>query len=125
MMPAPIPSTPPAVSPGPLKPSSEAVTNGTKLNGTHTTVFDRLEDALHAFANGEFLLVMDDERRENEGDLMIAASQITTQKMAFMIKHTRLIAIGLPIIKWLTTVATVGTYVSRYLKRDWRNSKFP
>lgn len=31
---------------------------------------------------------MDDENRENEGDLIIAASQCTTQKMAWMIKHT-------------------------------------
>jgi 3,4-dihydroxy-2-butanone 4-phosphate synthase len=48
-----------------------------------------MEDALAAFAAGEFLVVMDDENRENEGDLIIAASQCTTEKMAWMIKHTR------------------------------------
>jgi 3,4-dihydroxy 2-butanone 4-phosphate synthase len=32
---------------------------------------------------------MDDESRENEGDLCIAASEITTEKMAFFIRHTR------------------------------------
>ncbi|KAJ2912637.1 hypothetical protein MD484_g7788, partial [Candolleomyces efflorescens] len=50
--------------------------------------FDSMEDALAAFAAGEFLVVMDDETRENEGDLIIAASQCTTEKMAWMIKHT-------------------------------------
>lgn len=48
-----------------------------------------MEDALAAFAAGEFLVVMDDENRENEGDLIIAANQCTTEKMAWMIKHTR------------------------------------
>jgi 3,4-dihydroxy-2-butanone 4-phosphate synthase len=51
--------------------------------------FDSMEDALSAFAQGEFLVVMDDENRENEGDLIIAASLCTTEKMAWMIKHTR------------------------------------
>jgi 3,4-dihydroxy 2-butanone 4-phosphate synthase len=51
--------------------------------------FDSIEDALAAFAAGEFLVVMDDENRENEGDLIIAASHCTTEKMAWMIKHTR------------------------------------
>ncbi|KAF9653307.1 3,4-dihydroxy-2-butanone 4-phosphate synthase [Thelephora ganbajun] len=50
--------------------------------------FDSMEDALEAFARGEFLVVMDDEDRENEGDLIIAASHCTTEKMAWMIKHT-------------------------------------
>jgi 3,4-dihydroxy-2-butanone 4-phosphate synthase len=51
--------------------------------------YDTMEDALEAFARGEFLVVMDDEGRENEGDLIIAASHCTTEKMAWMIKHTR------------------------------------
>jgi 3,4-dihydroxy-2-butanone 4-phosphate synthase len=51
--------------------------------------FDKLEDALEAFARGEFVVVMDDESRENEGDLIIAACHCTTEKMAWMIKHTR------------------------------------
>jgi len=54
-----------------------------------TFAFDPIEDALAAFAAGEFLVVMDDEDRENEGDLIISASQCTTEKMAWMIKHTR------------------------------------
>lgn len=51
--------------------------------------FDTIEAALDSFAAGEFLVVMDDENRENEGDLIISASQCTTEKMAWMIKHTR------------------------------------
>lgn len=53
-----------------------------------TFAFDTMEDALASFARGEFLVVMDDENRENEGDLIIAASLCTTEKMAWMIKHT-------------------------------------
>ncbi|EIW58889.1 3,4-dihydroxy-2-butanone 4-phosphate synthase [Trametes versicolor FP-101664 SS1] len=59
--------------------------------------FDPIEDALAAFGRGEFLVVMDDEGRENEGDLIIAASAISTQKMAWLIKHSSgYICISLP-----------------------------
>ncbi|CDO68160.1 hypothetical protein BN946_scf184938.g12 [Trametes cinnabarina] len=51
--------------------------------------FDPIEDAIESFARGDFLVVMDDESRENEGDLIIAASAVSTHKMAWMIKHTR------------------------------------
>ena len=49
---------------------------------------DPIEDALDAFGKGEFLVVVDDEDRENEGDLIIAADAMTEEKMAFMIRHT-------------------------------------
>ncbi|KAG6837362.1 hypothetical protein H0H93_010964 [Arthromyces matolae] len=68
----------------------------------HTTqptafAFDTIESALDAFQAGEFLVVMDSEDRENEGDLIIAASHCTTEKMAWMIKHTSgYICIALP-----------------------------
>jgi hypothetical protein len=51
--------------------------------------FDAMSEALEAFASGEFLVVMDDENRENEGDLIIAGGQCTPEKMAWMIKYTR------------------------------------
>lgn len=38
--------------------------------------------------NGEFLVVLDDPSRENEADLIIAASAITTQQMGFMVRHS-------------------------------------
>lgn len=55
---------------------------------TAKDLFDSVEEALVAFKNGEFLIVLDDESRENEGDLIIAAEQITTEKMAFLVKHS-------------------------------------
>jgi len=55
----------------------------------HDFHFDNMDEALAAFKDGQFLVVMDDESRENEGDLIIAASKVTTQQMAWMIKHTR------------------------------------
>jgi hypothetical protein len=51
--------------------------------------FDTVEEALAAFARGEAVVVMDDERRENEGDIIISASQCSVEAMAWMIKHTR------------------------------------
>ena len=51
--------------------------------------FDTIEDATRAIANGEFVVVMDDESRENEGDLICAAEKVTTEGMAWMIKWTR------------------------------------
>ncbi len=39
--------------------------------------------------NGEYLLVLDDESRENEGDLIVAAEHITTEKMAFIVRWSR------------------------------------
>jgi 3,4-dihydroxy-2-butanone 4-phosphate synthase len=56
--------------------------------------FDSMEDALAAFGRGEFLVVTDDETRENEGDIMCAASLMTTEKMAWMIKYTRWVKIS-------------------------------
>jgi 3,4-dihydroxy 2-butanone 4-phosphate synthase/GTP cyclohydrolase II len=47
-----------------------------------------LLEAIAAFAAGEIVVVVDDENRENEGDLMVAASKCTPRKMAFIIRHT-------------------------------------
>jgi hypothetical protein len=51
--------------------------------------FDSIEEAIEAIRNGEFVVVLDNEDRENEGDLIAAASTMTPEKMAFMIRHTR------------------------------------
>jgi 3,4-dihydroxy 2-butanone 4-phosphate synthase/GTP cyclohydrolase II len=45
-------------------------------------------ETIEAFAKGEFVIVTDDDDRENEGDLFVAASKCTPDKMAFMIRHT-------------------------------------
>lgn len=44
--------------------------------------------ALEAFARGEILVVVDDEDRENEGDLIMAAEHVTPEKIAFFLHHT-------------------------------------
>lgn len=48
----------------------------------------RVRQALDAFRDGEFVIVTDDESRENEGDLIIAADGVTPEKIAFMVRHT-------------------------------------
>ncbi len=45
-------------------------------------------EAIEAFARGEIVVVTDDDDRENEGDLIVAASLCTPEKMAFIIRHT-------------------------------------
>src|ERR1700675_1027414 len=50
--------------------------------------FDEVERAIDAVQRGEFVVVVDDEDRENEGDLIVAADQMTPDKMAFMIRYT-------------------------------------
>ena len=50
--------------------------------------FAQIDAATKAFARGEFLVVVDDEDRENEGDLIIAADAMTSEKMTFMIRQT-------------------------------------
>jgi len=50
--------------------------------------FDSIESAVEAFRRGEFIVVLDGQDRENEGDLIVAAEDLTTEKMAFMVRHT-------------------------------------
>ena len=47
-----------------------------------------VEAAIKAFAKGEIVVVTDDDDRENEGDLFVAASLCTPEKMAFIIRNT-------------------------------------
>ena len=46
-----------------------------------------ITQAIEAIARGEIVVVTDDDDRENEGDLVVAASLCTTEKMAFIIRH--------------------------------------
>jgi len=48
-----------------------------------------IEEAIEDFRNGEFLIVVDDEDRENEGDFIIAAEKVTPDKVNFMMTHGR------------------------------------
>src|ERR1700716_1249576 len=49
---------------------------------------DPIQEVLQAFAHGELVVVTDDDDREGEGDLIVAASLCTAEKMAFIIRHT-------------------------------------
>ncbi len=53
-----------------------------------TDEIERVAEAIRAFERGEIVIVTDDDDRENEGDLFIAASHCTAEKMAFIIRHT-------------------------------------
>lgn len=48
----------------------------------------KIVDAIRAFEKGEIVVVMDDDDRENEGDLIVAAVHCTAEKMAFIVRHT-------------------------------------
>ena len=52
-------------------------------------IFDSVEAAIEDIRNGKLIIVTDDENRENEGDLVCAASLITPEKINFMITHAR------------------------------------
>jgi 3,4-dihydroxy 2-butanone 4-phosphate synthase/GTP cyclohydrolase II len=51
--------------------------------------FDSIEDAITDIKAGKFVVVVDDEDRENEGDLIMAASEITSEAVNFLAKHGR------------------------------------
>jgi len=52
-------------------------------------MFDEIEDALKEISAGRFVILVDDEDRENEGDLVLAAEMITPEAVNFMAKHAR------------------------------------
>ena len=63
-----------------------------RLNGDKEAVTDvpmaSIEDAIAAIGRGEMVVVVDDEDRENEGDLVMAAEFATPEKVAFFLAHT-------------------------------------
>ena len=50
---------------------------------------DSIEEAIEDFRQGKFVIVVDDENRENEGDLIVAAEKITPEQVNFMLKNAR------------------------------------
>ena len=59
---------------------------------TETNIFtsmDKIEKAIEDIREGKFVIVVDDEDRENEGDFIIAAEKITPEKVNFMLQHGR------------------------------------
>ncbi|MEE9269655.1 MAG: bifunctional 3,4-dihydroxy-2-butanone-4-phosphate synthase/GTP cyclohydrolase II [Candidatus Krumholzibacteria bacterium] len=60
------------------------------------SVFCSVEEAISEMRKGNIVIVVDDESRENEGDMIIAAEKITADKINFMIKQARgLVCLGL------------------------------
>ena len=51
--------------------------------------FDKVEDAIQDIAMGKMVIVTDDEARENEGDLIMAASKVSPEAINHMIIHAR------------------------------------
>jgi 3,4-dihydroxy 2-butanone 4-phosphate synthase/GTP cyclohydrolase II len=60
-----------------------------RRGGRKNSPFAPIEDAITAIRNGEMIIVVDDEDRENEGDLTIAAEKITPAAINFMAKYGR------------------------------------
>jgi 3,4-dihydroxy 2-butanone 4-phosphate synthase/GTP cyclohydrolase II len=52
------------------------------------TQFDTIEEAIKEIAAGRAVIVVDDEDRENEGDLIFAAQHATPELVAFMVRHS-------------------------------------
>ncbi|MCB0976826.1 MAG: 3,4-dihydroxy-2-butanone-4-phosphate synthase, partial [Acidimicrobiales bacterium] len=77
--------TPPADADEPAK-GATTVTAG--KGPTDDGPLSDIGTALEAFAQGEILVVVDDEDRENEGDLIMAAEFVTPEKIAFFLHHT-------------------------------------
>ncbi|MDE6491444.1 MAG: bifunctional 3,4-dihydroxy-2-butanone-4-phosphate synthase/GTP cyclohydrolase II [Muribaculaceae bacterium] len=50
---------------------------------------DTIQEAIEDFRQGKFVIVVDDEDRENEGDLIVAAEKITPEQVNFMLKNAR------------------------------------
>ncbi|MGO7545067.1 3,4-dihydroxy-2-butanone-4-phosphate synthase [Rhizobium leguminosarum] len=48
-----------------------------------------IEDAISAIASGKMVVVVDDQNRENEGDIVVAADAVTPEAIAFMMNHAR------------------------------------
>ena len=48
-----------------------------------------IEEAIKDFKEGKFVIVVDDEDRENEGDFIIAAEKVTAEKVNFMMRYGR------------------------------------
>ena len=73
------PKEPPTPAKPPVAPSRPSA-DGVRL--------DPVEDAIAAMGRGEAIVVVDDEDRENEGDLIFAGSKATTELTTFMIRYT-------------------------------------
>ena len=58
------------------------------MTQTANSTFAPIDDVIAAIARGDMVVLVDDEDRENEGDLIMAAEHVTAEKLAFIIRHT-------------------------------------
>ena len=59
------------------------------MNMEQKIYLDNIEDAISDFREGKMVIVVDDEDRENEGDIIVAAEKITPEQVNFMLKNAR------------------------------------
>ncbi len=74
--------------------------------------FNTIEEALEDIKNGKIIVVVDDEDRENEGDLLMAAEKVSPESINFMAKHGRGL-ICMPIIEERLRELNIGQMVER------------
>ncbi|CAO1625204.1 unnamed protein product [Jaminaea pallidilutea] len=65
-----------------------AASTSSSSSSSSTPQFDSIDSAIASIRNNEFVVVLDSEDRENEGDLIIAAQSVTTEQMAWLIRHS-------------------------------------
>jgi len=73
----------------PSKSSSPAARKKAPAKGRKTSSFDTIPEVIEEIRKGRMVIVTDDEDRENEGDLVMAASKVTPQAVNFMATHGR------------------------------------
>jgi hypothetical protein len=78
-----------AFAAAPLQPSTSTTqAEVSPLRTDGEIVLSSIEEAVSAIERGEFVVVVDDLDRENEGDLICSASKVTQQMMAWLIRHS-------------------------------------
>ncbi len=75
------------------------------------SIFNTIEEAIEDIRQGKMVVVVDDERRENEGDLVMAAEKVTPQSINFMAKYGGGL-VCMPIIKERLAELNIGMMVS-------------
>jgi 3,4-dihydroxy-2-butanone 4-phosphate synthase len=73
--------------------ASSSSSSAAAVQNDENVTFDSIDDTVADIKAGKFVIVLDDENRENEGDLIISAQNITSKQMAWFIKHTRCVPI--------------------------------
>ena len=86
-------------------------------------MFDTIKEAIKDFIEGKFVIIVDDEKRENEGDLVISAEKVTPEKINFMITHAKGL-VCLPIVKQRLDELNIHPMVSDHENSEVNQCKF-